>query len=262
MTDTSFYVDGVRLEGRIVLPHADATTDRAIVLLHEGLGCVAMWREFPERLAKETGHAIVVYSRAGYGGSDPVPLPRPLDYMQEEARHVVGPVLDQAGVREAVLVGHSDGGSIALVHAALDQRKRIAGIVLLAPHVFCEDISVSAITEAKHAYESGDLRAKLAKYHGKNVDVAFWGWNGAWLDPKFREWNLTPFLPDIRCRVVVMQGVDDPYGTLEQVDAIERGVRGSPAFRRMILPGVGHAPWRERETETIAEVRALCASIW
>lgn len=259
--DVTFTVDGLRLEGKVLRPRPDATTDRAIVLLHEGLGCVAMWREFPARVAEATGHTVIVYSRAGYGASDPVTLPRPLDYLEQEGKRGVGPVLEQAGVREAVLVGHSDGGSIALVHAAQPEAQaRIAGLLLLAPHVVCEDVSVRAITEAKRAFETGDLRARLAKYHGDNVDCAFWGWNGAWLDPGFRALDLRPWLPGVRCPMVVVQGEDDPYGTLEQVAAIERGVHG--AFRRVIMPGVGHAPWREREAETLAELRRLCEAHW
>ncbi len=257
--DVAFSAEGRRLEGRVVLPRVGADAKTAIVLLHEGLGCVALWRDFPLRVAEATGRTVVVYSRAGYGASEPVPLPRPLDYMQEEGRRALGPVLDQAGVREAVLVGHSDGGSIALVHAAeADRTGRIKGLFLLAPHVFCEEVSVHAITEAKRAYEMGDLRARLAKYHGANVDVAFWGWNRAWLDPGFRAWDLTPLLPRVRAAVVVVQGEDDPYGTLAQVDAIEKGVAGAASFRRVILPGAGHAPWREHEQETLVALRLLC----
>ena len=255
----SFSACGASLEGRLFRPGANATAERAIVLLHEGLGCVAMWRDFPKRLAVQTGRTVLAYSRAGYGASDPVPLPRPLTYMHHEGQRVLGAVLEEAGVHEAVLVGHSDGGSIALVHAAdADPAGRVRGMLLLAPHVFCEDISVRAITEAKDAYEHGDLRARLLRYHGDNVDVAFWGWNGAWLDPGFRAWDLTPLLPRVRADVVVMQGDADPYGTLAQVDAIERGLGPSSSFRRVVLEGVGHAPWREREPETLAEIAVLC----
>jgi pimeloyl-ACP methyl ester carboxylesterase len=256
-----FEVHGVRLHARVFSPHG-VSTEPEIVLLHEGLGCVEMWREFPHRLAERTGRTVLAYSRAGYGHSDPVALPRALTYMHDEARRVLPAVLDQANVRQAVLVGHSDGGSIALIHAAdADPAGRVSGMLLLAPHVFCEDVSVAAIAQARQAYEQGDLRDRLARYHGSNVEVAFWGWNRAWLDPGFRTWNLESLLPKVRANVVVMQGAADPYGTLAQVDAIEVGLARAPGrapFRRVILPGVGHAPWREREAETLAEVSALC----
>lgn len=232
----------------------------ALVLLHEGLGSVSTWRDFPAALARETGLGVFVWSRAGYGKSDPVELPRPLDYMQREGRFVVPEVLDQAGIESAILVGHSDGGSIAIVHAGSDASRRVRGLALLAPHVFCEDVSVESIDKARVAYLETDLRNRLHKHHGSNVDVAFWGWNRAWLDPEFRRWNIEAFLPAVRVPVTVIQGADDPYGTLRQVDAIERGVRGR--FRRVILPGVGHNPAREAPDETIAaieELREFCS---
>ncbi len=228
-----------------------------IVMLHEGLGCVAAWRDWPARLSRETGLGVLVYSRWGYGGSDPVVPPRPLRYMHDEALDSLPEVLAAAGVRDAILLGHSDGASIALIYAGSPISKRpgapcLRGLALLAPHVFCEEISVAAISRAREAYLHGDLRERLARHHGENVDGAFWGWNRAWLDPGFRDWNLEEFLPGIEIPVLVIQSETDPYGTLAQVEAIERGVRGP--FSRLILPECGHAPQKDRPDETTAAV--------
>lgn len=226
-------------------------SEDAIVLLHEGLGCVDAWRDFPEHVLDATKKSVFAYSRLGYGRSPPVKVPRPLGYMHDEAR-LLPEVLREAGIARPLLVGHSDGASIAIIAAGsgLDSR----GLVLLAPHVFCEDQSVHGIEAAREAYEHGEFRARLAKYHA-DVDGAFWGWNRAWLDPGFRAWNIEEFLPRISAPVTVVQGDADPYGTLAQVDAIVRGV---PApITRVILPGVGHAPHREREAETIEAIRTL-----
>jgi pimeloyl-ACP methyl ester carboxylesterase len=223
-----------------------------LVFLHEGLGSAAQWRDFPARLAEATGCGALVYSRAGYGRSESVAVPRPLTYMHHEGEVVLPALLDALSVQRAVLVGHSDGASIALVHAGTPRANpRVKGLALLAPHVFCEDLSVRSIAEAKVAYERGDLRARLAKYHD-DVDAAFWGWNRAWLDPEFRKWNLEAYLPAIRVPVLVIQGEDDPYGTLAQVDAIERGAKDA---RRLVLPKCGHAPQKDQPERTFEALR-------
>ena len=188
-----------------------------LVLLHEGLGCVEMWRDFPARLAERTGYGVLVYSRAGYGKSDPVSLPRPLTYMHEEALNVLPQVLDQAGVRKTVLVGHSDGASIATIYAGGRQDFRVRGIALMAPHFFVEQVGIESIVAAKKAYEKGNLRERLARYH-RDVDTAFWGWNRAWLDPKFRNWRIDEYLRDVRVPILIIQGEDDEYGTKAQLD--------------------------------------------
>ena len=217
-----------------------------LVFLHEGLGSVSAWRDFPALVAQDTGWGALVFSRRGYGRSDAVALPRPLSYMHDEALVALPEVLDAAGVRSCVLVGHSDGGSIALVFAGsgLPQADRLLGLVLEAPHVFVEDLSVASIAEAKVAYETGDLRARLARHHGDNVDGAFRGWNDAWLHPGFRSWNIEEYLPRVRVPSLVIQGRDDPYGTLAQVDAVERG--SGARVSRLVLEGCGHAPHRDR----------------
>ena len=233
-------------------PPAQAPT---LVFLHEGLGCVAMWRDFPAALAEATGTGALVYSRVGYGHSPPVSLPRPLTYMHDEAAALPA-LLDRMEVREAILVGHSDGASIALIHAGSAPGPRLRGIALEAPHVFCEDISVASIAAARDAYvdAKSELRARLARYHD-DVDGAFWGWNRAWLDPGFRAWNLEAYLPRIDVPVLVVQGEDDAYGTLAQVDSIARGVRGP--FTRRILAKCGHSPHKDQPEATLAAMTAF-----
>jgi len=249
---------GHRLEAAWIGPPAEERT--TLVLLHEGLGCTDAWKDFPARLAGATGLGVFVYSRWGYGRSDRVTLPRPLRYMHDEGA-VLPDVLRAAGVRDAVLVGHSDGASIAIVAAGSAPARDdvpIRALALLAPHVFCEDRSVEGIEKARDAYVHGELRARLAKYHA-DVDGAFWGWNRAWLDPDFRRWNIEEYLPAIEAPVLVVQGDADEYGTLAQVDAIERAVRGP--FTRCILPGAGHSPHRDAPHVTLEAITRLAASI-
>lgn len=250
-------VDGVRIEIRT---HGEPSRDtRVLVFLHEGLGSAAQWRDLPAEIAERTGTSAIAYSRAGYGGSDPVALPRPLDYMQIEARTALPRLLDVLAIERAVLVGHSDGGSIAIVHAGDDRRGRVEGLVLLAPHVFVEDVSVTSIAAARDAYEHGDLRARLEKHHGANVDVAFWGWNRAWLDPRFRAWNIEASLPGVSVPSVVVQGEDDPYGTLAQVEAIV-AKSGGPV-RTLVLPRCGHSPQRDAPEATAEAIVAFVSQL-
>jgi pimeloyl-ACP methyl ester carboxylesterase len=234
-------VDGVRLEAAWLGPApADAPT---LVFLHEGLGSVSTWRGFPARLAAAAGCGALVYSRAGYGASDAVPLPRGVDFMHREADVLAG-VLRAARVRRAALVGHSDGASIALLHAAGHPGGVVRGLVLEAPHVFVEDVSVASIAAIGEAYRTTGLRARLARHHGANVDVAFRGWNDVWLSPAFRAWDITAALPQVRVPALVVQGTADEYGTWAQVEAIERGL--GAAVETVAVPGCGHAPHHER----------------
>jgi pimeloyl-ACP methyl ester carboxylesterase len=173
--------------------------------------------------------------------------------MHEEAA-LLPAVLDAARIERALLVGHSDGGSIALIAAGRGE-PRVAAVATLAAHVFCEELSVQSIARARDAFVGGDLRARLARYHGANVDDAFWGWNRAWLDPGFRRWNLEEYLPGIRVPLLALQGADDEYGTLAQLDAIARGAGGPTT--RLVLPGCGHSPERDRPAETTAAIVAL-----
>lgn len=232
-----------------------------LVFLHEGLGSLAQWRDVPAVLADRTGLGALVYSRAGYGGSDPVPLPRPVDFMHREALESLPEVLDGAGVREAVLVGHSDGASIALVHAAAARgRERIRGLVLEAPHVFVEDITVDSIERAAETYRTTDLREKLAKYHGDNVDIAFWGWNRVWLDPTFRAWNLEEYVPRITVPMLLVQGRDDVYGTTKQLDAIASASRGP--IETVLLDDCGHSPHRDQREATLGAIERFVRALF
>ena len=257
MAIQTFTVNGRRIEAVWHGPPPDAAP--TLVLLHEGLGCVAMWKDFPERLAARTGFGVLAYSRPGYGKSDPVPLPRPLSYMHDEAREVLPAVLDQAGVGKVILVGHSDGASIATIHAGSLQDFRVRGLALLAPHFFVEDISIASIAAAKTAYEHGDMRARLARYHGDNVDVAFRGWNEAWLDPRFREWRIDDALAHIRVPMLIVQGLDDRYGTVAQLEMAERDTYCP--VETLLLAACGHAPQIDQAEATLEAIAAFAARI-
>jgi pimeloyl-ACP methyl ester carboxylesterase len=213
-----------------------------LVFLHEGLGCVELWRDIPQILAERTGWGALVYSRAGYGTSDPISRPRPVHFMHDEAV-VLGEVLRGTGVRDAILIGHSDGASIALIHAGSAPAVPLHGLVLEAPHVFVEPLTVESIAEVAVQYRTTDLRTRLARYHGDNVDNAFWGWNEVWLDPAFRRWNIEEFIPGVRVPMLVLQGEKDEYGSWKQVEAIERAAT-VPVDSRA-LPECGHSPHRD-----------------
>jgi pimeloyl-ACP methyl ester carboxylesterase len=243
-------VNGTRIEAVLHGPGPERAP--TLVLLHEGLGCVSMWRDFPEKLAQRTGYGVLVYSRPGYGKSDPVPLPRPLDYMQREAFGVLPHVLDQVGVKKTILVGHSDGASIATIYAGGRQDFRVRGLVLMAPHFFVEDISIKSIAAAKDAYETGDLRARLARHHGHNVDVAFRGWNDAWLDPGFRDWRIDDSVAHVRVPILIVQGKDDQYGTLAQVRLAETDAYCP--VETLILDQCGHSPQVDQSEATLEAV--------
>lgn len=231
------------------LPAEHGEGDTApLVFLHEGLGSIQSWKGFPERLAAATGRRAVVYSRSGYGSSDPAALPRPVGYMHAEALEVLPELLDHLEVDRPVLVGHSDGASIALIHAGGSGRP-ISGLVLLAPHVFVETVTLSAIRAARSSYEHGDLRRRLARYHA-DVDNAFRGWNDVWLSPDFASWSIEEHLPSISSPTLVVQGWDDPYGTVEQVERIRAGVTGPVLVH--LLASCGHAPHLEQGPATSA----------
>jgi len=241
---------GTRLEAVWHGPPPDEAP--TLVFLHEGLGSVSLWKDFPEALAARTGLGALVYSRRGYGKSDSVLLPRPLDDMQQEGLRGLPEVLRAAEVGEFLLVGHSDGASIALVYAGSSPAPGLRGVVVEAPHVFCEDVSVRSISAARDAYERGDLRERLRRHHGDNVDGAFWGWNRAWLDPGFRKWNLESFLPGIRVPLLVLQGEGDEYGTAAQVEAIAR--RAGAGATVVMLPECGHSPHRDQRERTLQQM--------
>ena len=242
-------LDGRRLEAAWWGPGPESAP--TLVLLHEGLGCVALWRDVPARLAAMTGCGVFAFSRFGYGHSAPVTLPRPMTYMHEEGLDVLPRVLDAAGLGRGILIGHSDGGSIAAIHAGGVRDPRIAGLVMMAAHFFVEDLTIASIEQIRDAYRTGDLRARLARYHA-DPDVAFWGWNGAWLDPRFRAFDLTYYLPQITVPVLALQGADDPYGTEAQLRVLERDVRAP--LETLLIPGAKHAPHLEAGEATLAAI--------
>jgi len=216
----------------------------ALVFLHEGLGSAALWREFPDRLARATGRRALVYSRAGHGQSDLPDADRTPRFMHEEALDVLPGLLEDAGIERPVLVGHSDGGSIALIHAA---RHPVSALVLLAPHVFVEDITVASIEEARETFATTDLGARMARYH-RDPERTFRLWNDIWLAPEFRAWNIEDVLAGVTAPTLLIQGEHDQYGTLAQIDAIERGISGD--VTRVVLDA-RHAPHLEAPEETL-----------
>lgn len=244
---------GVALEYRRIAGDPGRAT---IVLLHEGLGCVALWRDFPDELAAATGNSVFAYSRAGYGASAPIVLPRPLDYMSREATDTLPAVLSAAGIDRYILLGHSDGASIALVHAGTAPADLEATIVM-APHVFTEACSVASIRTVDEAYRHRDLRRRLEKYHGANVDNAFRGWCDSWLAPDFLAWSIEASLSSIMTPVLQIQGQDDEYGTPEQLRRIERGIPDS--VKTLLLDDCGHAPQFDRTPDTLAAIAEFVA---
>lgn len=228
-----------------------------LVFLHHGLGSAELWSDVPEALAARTGAGALVYSRFGYGASDPRALPWPVEFMHREALDVLPRILAALAIRDTVLIGHSDGASIALIHAGSVASAGLRGLVLEAPHVFAEPGCLASIAETRERFGTGDLRARLERYHGDNVDIAFHGWAGAWLDPGFRDWNLEAFLAGIRVPALVVQGTADPYGTLAHLRAIER--QASAPVETLVLEGVGHAPHREAREAYLDRVAGFVA---
>ncbi len=258
---TAIDVDGVKLELQRIPAPAVGAARAPLVFLHEGLGSVSLWRGWPERLCAATGRAGVVYSRQGYGRSDPTPdvrgepaerdgrrsgRLRP-DYMHREALEVLPALLRRLEIARPVLVGHSDGGTIALLHAS---RHPVTACVVLAPHVIVEDLSVRSIEQARHAYTEGDLRGRLARHHA-DVDCAFWQWNDVWLSPQFRDLDIREDCRRIRAPLLAIQGVDDPYGTMAQLHDL---AAAAPQTRLLELPACGHAPHRDQPEAVTAAI--------
>jgi pimeloyl-ACP methyl ester carboxylesterase len=251
-------VDGVRLEVQRI--GGAAGRPRApIVFLHEGLGSVAMWRDWPRKVCEASARPGIVYSRRGYGGSDSIPDVRGAGrltpgYMHREAFEVLPALLRDLGIERPVLLGHSDGGSIALLHAS---RFPLAACVVMAPHVIVEDVSVRSIEQARDAYLAGGLRERLARYHA-DVDVAFWQWNDIWLSAGFRSFDIRPDCSCIAAPVLALQGVDDPYGTLRQVEEI---APTAGRFELEAVPGCGHSPHRDQPERVTARIAAFLETI-
>ena len=250
--DQFLSIGGVSLEAKCW--GASPDTSLTLVLLHEGLGSVVMWRDFPQRLSEATDAGVFAYSRQGYGKSDPCELPRPLDYMEREARDVLPKVLDAAGIGQAILIGHSDGASIAALHQGFADDDRIRGLVLMAPHFFVEDLSISSIENARVAWRETDLPERLGRYHTDPAN-AFLGWNQAWLDPGFRDWDITWCIDRFRVPCLAIQGRLDEYGSARQVEVI---AERSPATVDVhLLDDCEHSPFRDARSETLDLITAF-----
>lgn len=228
----------------------------ALVFLHEGLGSISHWKDFPAQVAEATGCAVTVYSRYGAGNSDVLQEARGVRYMHDEALSVLPDLLAQLQIEEPILVGHSDGGSISIIYAGAHDHVR--GLVLLAPHVFVEDLSVASIAEAKVKFETTNLPEMLGRHH-RDPARTFWGWNNIWLHPDFRGWNIEEYLPRITCPMLVIQGLDDQYGTMAQVEAIRKQAAGP--IEVLCLADCRHSPQRDQPKQVIEAMRDFLSRI-
>lgn len=245
-----------RVTRRSVIPAGE--TAPPLVFLHEGLGSIGQWRDFPESLCAATGRHGFVYDRLGHGGSDPLTGPRTVRYLHDEALETLPLVLDALGLERSVLIGHSDGGTIALLFAA-EHPERVGAVITEAAHVFVEEETVRGIREAVELYRTTDLRQRLARYHGEKTDTVFSGWAETWLSAEFREWNVESFLPRVACPLLVIQGAGDRYGTPAQVEAIVRQAAG-PA-EAFLVPDCGHVPHQEARERILPAMARFVASL-
>lgn len=246
ITDGYFVLGDKLLEYRCIEPNDVIPKNDTLVLLHEGLGSIDLWKSFPKDLASATGCRVFVFSRYGYGRSTPIAEKRSLDYMHQEALETLPRFLKHIGVDRPILIGHSDGASIAMIHNGGGYE--LGGMVLMAPHVFVEDLTIQSIEQARVAFETTQLPKKLGRYH-EDVESAFWGWNDIWLSPDFKNWNIQTYVERLSCESLLIQSDDDPYGTLAQIEAIERL---SPApTQRVILTECGHSPHVDQPGATI-----------
>lgn len=233
-----------------ILWHNKENKGPVLIFLHEGLGCVKMWKTFPERLASKTNCPAMVFSRFGYGQSDPEPLPWKINFMHKQALTVLPEIIKAAGIKEYILVGHSDGGSIAAIFAGSSHCTGLRGLITLAAHLFCEGITVESIQKAKDHYQNGNLKQKLEKYHGPNTENAFRGWNDVWLNATFIHWNIEKYLSRINTPMLAIQGKDDPYGTDRQIHSIKKNVKNT---KTVLIDNCGHAPHLEKP-DTVQDI--------
>jgi len=239
-------IDGMALEYCLIGPHPSHAP--TIVMLHEGLGSISTWGDFPRRLSERTGAGVFVYSRAGYGASPPAHAQFPIDYIKRHALNILPKLLDAIGFGQGVLLGHSDGASMVVAYAGHVEDSRLRGLVLMAPHFCVEPETLAEIRIAREAFETRDLRQRLARYH-KDVDVAFWGWNDVWLDPAFAAFNLREELAKIQVPMLIIRGDNDRYGTHRQVRMAKEICRCP--LETLIVPECGHIPHREKPEQTL-----------
>jgi pimeloyl-ACP methyl ester carboxylesterase len=243
-------INAIPLEYRLI---AGDPVRPYLVFLHEGLGSVTLWRDFPDKVARQTGARVLIYSRQGYGQSGPLTAPRQPQFMHDEALVVLPALLKHLGIERTILIGHSDGASIALIHAA-QHHNSVDATVLMAPHVFVEAITRESIARIAETYETSDLRARLARHHA-HVDDAFHGWSRIWLDPRFQSWSLGAEVQRLAVPTLVIQGTDDAYGTLAQIDAICDVAPGP--VQRVVLDNCGHVPYRDQEHAVLDAISAF-----
>ena len=229
-----------------------------IVMLHEGLGCVQLWRDFPKKISEATRFGVFVYSRTGYGQSDLASLPRPLDYMTIEATEILPRILNAFGFERGILLGHSDGATIAAIYGGSVVDRRVRGLILIAPHFFAEDFGLREIERAKEVFKTSDLQDKMLKYH-RSAENTFRGWNDAWLHPDFKMWDVSDVIDHTRIPVLAIQGVDDQYGTLAQIDEIEDRI--TAPFEKVILPDCRHSPHIDQPDQTLAAIAEFAAHL-
>ncbi len=247
-------VQGKELEIQRI--HSQDDSKPTIVFLHEGLGSVSMWRDFPLQVVERTQCPAIVYSRIGYGNSEVLREPRTVRYMHDEALHVLPELLEKLAVQDPILLGHSDGGSIALIYAG--EHDQVKGLILLAPHVFVEELSVGGIAAISTAFEKTNLGEKLARHH-KDSAATFWGWSRIWLHPGFRSWNIESYLATIHCPVLAIQGLDDQYGTLAHLESIARHVPA--AVDQVRLGNCQHSPHRDQPQEVLKAIAGFVARL-
>jgi len=226
-------------------PPENATT---LVFLHEGLGSVSTWKDFPQELSRITGCGALIYSRLGYGQSENCELPRQLNFMHEEGLEVLPDIIKRCSIQDYILIGHSDGASIGLIHAGSNSADKLRGIISEAPHVFSETITISSIKKLRENYNLGNLRMLLKKHH-KDIDMTFNGWADVWLDDEFTDWNIESYLTRIKVPQLIIQGKDDEYGTSAQVDAIVCNSAGN--VKTCFLENCGHSPHRDQQSKTL-----------
>lgn len=255
MQNGTIEVNTRTLEYQLFHPHQIGRP--TLVFLHEGLGSVAMWGEFPARVAAATGCRTLVYSRYGYGQSDVLEAPRTVNYLHEEALHSLTELLDKLEIKCPVLIGHSDGGSISIIHAGGSKRP-VSGLVLLAPHVFVEEISVEGVVNVIAGFETMNLRKKIAKYH-RDAAATFWGWANIWSSKEFRTWNIESYLAGIQCPVLAIQGVDDEHGTQAQIEAIRDQVSGDVDV--LSLADCRHSPHRDQPNATLDAIVTFVSNL-
>lgn len=252
------YASKHRLSAELIRPLAKTSNRPVLVFLHEGLGSIGQWRDFPEEICVATGCPALVYDRWGYGGSDPLTEPRRLDYLHDEALLTLPEVLEQCAIDKPIFIGHSDGGSIAIIYAGTYPQKA-AGVITEAAHVFVEDITVVGIKRAVEVYESTDFKKRLGKFHADNTELMFHGWADIWLSQEFRDWNIEEYLPHITCPLLAIQGRDDEYGTPAQIEAIVGKVAGP--VRGSIVENCGHIPHLQAREKVSAEMANFISAI-